>query len=87
MRDGIVGLQCCNRGVPWSYISPVTYEITVGPGGHYHGGRRPSNDNSSQSNRHSTIGTRQTDYHEALPSSANVQSHLTSSFANDGNAS
>ena len=42
---------------------------------------------SSQSNRHSTIGTRQTQYHEALPSSANVQSHLTSSFANNGNAS
>ena len=42
---------------------------------------------SSQSNRHSTIGTRQTEYYEALPSSANVQSHLTSSFANDGNAS
>ena len=41
----------------------------------------------SQSNRHSTIGTRQTEYHEALPSSANVQSHLTSSFADDGNAS
>ena len=42
---------------------------------------------SSQSNRHSTIGTRQTECHEALPSSANVQSHLTSSFADDGNAS
>ena len=42
---------------------------------------------SSQSNRHLTIGTRQTEYHEALLSSANVQSHLTSSFANDGNAS
>ena len=41
----------------------------------------------SQSNRHSTIGTRQTEYHEALPSSANVQSHLTSSFADDGNTS
>ena len=41
----------------------------------------------SQSNRHSTNGTRQTEYHEALTSSANVQSHLTSSFASDGNAS
>ena len=41
----------------------------------------------SQSNRHSTIGTRQTQYHVTLPSSANVQSHLTSSFADDGNAS
>ena len=34
---------------------------------------------SSQSNRHSTIGTRQTEYREALPWSANVQSHLASS--------
>ena len=32
----------------------------------------------SQSNRHSTIGTQQIEYREALPSSANVQSHLTS---------
>ena len=40
-----------------------------------------------QSNRHSTIGTRQTEYHEALPSSANVQSHLTSLFTDDGDAS
>ena len=49
--------------------------------GRYHGSRRPSSDDSfSQSNRHSTIGTRQTKYHEALQSSVNVQSHLTSSF-------
>ena len=41
----------------------------------------------SQSNRHSTIGTGQTQYHEALPLSANVQSHLTSSFADNGTAS
>ena len=41
----------------------------------------------SQSTRHSTIGTRQNEYHEALSSSVNVQSHLTSSFADDGNAS
>ena len=41
----------------------------------------------SQSSHHSTIGTRQTEYHEALPLSANIQSHLTSSFADDGNAS
>ena len=34
----------------------------------------------------STVGTGQTEYHEALPSSANVQSHLTSSFVDDGNA-
>ena len=55
--------------------------------GRYHGDRRPSSDEFSQSSRHSTIGTRQTEYHEALPSSANVQSHLISSFADDGNAS
>ena len=30
----------------------------------------------SQSNCHSTIGTRQTEYHEAVPSLANVQSHF-----------
>ena len=41
----------------------------------------------SQSIRHSIIVTRQTQYHEALPSSSNVQSHLASSFADDGNAS
>ena len=41
----------------------------------------------SQSNRHSIIGTRQIEYHEALLSSVNVQLHLTSSFADDGNAS
>ena len=34
-----------------------------------------------------TIDTRLTQYPEALPSSVNVQSHLTSSFADDGNAS
>ena len=42
---------------------------------------------SSQSNHHSTIGTRQTEYHEALWPSANVQSHLSSLFANNGNTS
>ena len=57
------------------------------PGARYHGGRPPSSDDSFQSNRHSTIGTRQTEYHEALPSSANVQSHLTSPFTDDGNTS
>ena len=56
--------------------------------GWYHGGRRPSGDNRLHSpNRHSTIGTRQTEHHEVLSSSANVQSHLTSSFADDGDAS
>ena len=41
----------------------------------------------SQSNRHSTIPTRQTEYREVLPSSAYMQSHLTSSFADIVNAS
>ena len=41
----------------------------------------------SQSNCHSTVGTRQSEYHKALPLLANVQSHLTSSFTDDGNAS
>ena len=53
--------------------------------GRYHGGRGPSSDDSFHS--HSTIGTRQTEYREALPSSASVQSRLTSSFTDDGNAS
>ena len=41
----------------------------------------------SQSNRHSTIGTRQTEYHEALPSSANDEVRCDCTFANDGSAS
>ena len=41
----------------------------------------------SQSNHHSTIGAQQTEHHEALLSSANVHSRLTSSFTDDGNAS
>ena len=53
--------------------------------GRYHGGRRSSSDDSFHHN--STIGTRQTEYHEALPLLVNVQSHLTSSFADHGNAS
>ena len=41
----------------------------------------------SQSNCHSTISTGQTEHHDALPPSGNVQSHLTSSFDDDGYAS
>ena len=41
----------------------------------------------SQSNRHSTIGTRQTQYHEALPSSANDEVRCDCTFTDDGNAS
>ena len=43
--------------------------------GRYHGGRRPSIDDSFHSPRYSTIGTRQTEHHEALLSSA-VTPHL-----------
>ena len=62
-----------SRGCPYRHQGPVSW--------------RPATvkwRQSSQSNRHSTISTWQTKYHEALPSLANVQSHLTSSFANDG---
>ena len=41
----------------------------------------------SQSNRHSTIGTGQTEYHEALPSLANDEVRCDCTFADDGNAS
>ena len=41
----------------------------------------------SQSNRHSTIGTRQTEYHEALPSSVNDEVRCDCTFADDGSAS
>ena len=40
----------------------------------------------SQSNRHPTIGTRQTEYQEALPSSANDEVRCDCTFADDGNA-
>ena len=42
---------------------------------------------SSQSNRHSTIGTRQIEYHEVLPSSANDKMRCDCTFTDDGNAS
>ena len=57
------------------------------PRGRCHGGRRPSSDDSFQSNRHSTIGTRQTEYHEALPSSANEEVRCDCTFVDDSNAS
>ena len=41
----------------------------------------------SQSNRHSTIVTRQTEHHEGLPSSANDEVRCDSTFTDDGNAS
>ena len=37
--------------------------------------------------RHSTIGTRQTEFHEALPSSTNDEVRCDCTFADDGNAS
>ena len=49
--------------------------------GRYHGGRRPSTDDSLHSPTVIAPFTRQTEYHEASSSSGNVQSHLTSPFA------
>ena len=45
--------------------------------GRYHGGRRPSSDDSLHGPTVIALGTRHTEYHEALPSSANVQSHTS----------
>ena len=55
--------------------------------GRNHGGRRSSSDEFSQSNRYSTIGTRQNEYHEALLWSANDEVRCDCTFADDGNAS
>ena len=41
----------------------------------------------SQSNRHFTIGTQQTEYHEALTSSTNDEVRYDCTFADDGNTS
>ena len=41
----------------------------------------------SQPNHHSTIGARQTEYHEALPSSVNNEVRCECTFAYDGNTS
>ena len=40
----------------------------------------------SQSNRHSTISTGQTEYHEALPSPVNDEVRCDRTFVDDGNA-
>ena len=76
----------------------VCFEITLCPShnlyhikstpftwGRYHGGRRPSSEDNFHS--HSSIDTRQTVYHEALPSSANDEVWCDCTFADDGNAS
>ena len=56
--------------------------------GRYHGGRRPSSDDSFHStNRQCTISTRQIEYHEALPSSAHDEVRCDCTLADDGNAS
>ena len=61
---------------------------TAATWGRYHGDRRPSSDDSLRSPIViPPSALEKTEYHEALPSSVNVQSHLTSSFAVDGNAS
>ena len=71
--------QCMTPGQPVpeltpQHLGPVSWRMTTVKWQQF-----------SQSNHHSTIGTRQTKYHEALPSSANVQSHLNSSFTDNGN--
>ena len=53
----------------------------------YHGGRRPSSDDSFTVQCHSTIGTRQTEYHEALPLSVNDVVRCDCTLADDGDAS
>ena len=67
---------------------PIDWSDVTGWDSRNHGGQRPSSDDSLHSptvippsalDKPSII--------KALPSSANVQSHLTSSFADDGNAS
>ena len=54
--------------------------------GRYHGGRRPSSDDSFY-NRQPFIGTLQTEYHEALPSSAKDEVRCDCTLTDDGNAS
>ena len=55
----------------WADLGPVSW--------------RPMTVKWRQSNRHSTIGTRQTEYHEALPSSANDEVRCDCTFADDVN--
>ena len=53
----------------------------------YHGDRRPSSDDSFHSPTVlSTVGTRRTEYHEALPTSANDEVRCDCTFTDDGNA-
>ena len=53
--------------------------------GRYHGGRRPSSDDSFHSPTViPPIGTGQNEYHEALPSSSNVEVRCDCTFADDG---
>ena len=77
-------VHCCTR-IPCflnSYCSPKLEQRPVS--------WRPTSvkcRQSSQSNRHSTVSTRQTERHEALPSSVNDEVRCDGTFADDGNAS
>ena len=64
-------------------------ERSGGSWGRYHGGRRPSSDDSLHSPTviPPSALDKPIEFHEVLPSSVNVQPHLTTSFADDGNAS
>ena len=70
----------------WSvYVASMLYGT---PGSLYHGGRQLSSDDSFHSP--SVIppsALKQTEYHEALPSSANDEVRCDCSLADDGNAS
>ena len=85
-------IKLWRRAVPqitlcgWDVQQPADQQPLCG---RYHEDRRPSSgDSFSLSNRHSTIGTRQTEYHEPLPSSANDEVRYSDcTFTDDGNAS
>ena len=81
--------QCCR---PLDHASTTsTLRVSQARGkqtwDRYHGGRRRSSDKFSQSDRHSTMGIQQTEYHKALPSSANDEVRYDCTFTDNGYAS
>ena len=70
----ISSLPC--RQEPRSELGPVSWRPTTVKWRQF-----------SMFKRHSTISTRQTEYHEALPSSANDEVRCDCTFADNGNAS
>ena len=91
--DSLAGCPNCPRhpGFTGAHTPPHSYKTTAFSGTKHQGpvSWRPTTfkwRQFSRSNRHSTIGTRQTEYHEAL-SSANDEMRCDCTFADDGNAS